>query len=62
MLDKLKPAIRELNVGDTLEVPFKWYSAYHVRTAASQLRRDEGLGLSTNCSSNPTATIVTRTK
>lgn len=62
MLEKLKPAIRELAVGDSLEVPFKWFTSYYVRTAATQLRKEEGLGLSTNCSSNPTATIVTRTK
>lgn len=40
--DKLKPTMREMNVGDTLRVPFRRATDNHLKVVASELKKEEG--------------------
>lgn len=59
--ERLQPALLELQVGDAVEVPYRFYSENTLRVTASQLKVDRGIVIEVNCRS-PKLAILTRTQ
>lgn len=61
--DRLQVALLELNVGDSVKVPYKCYSENSIRATVTQLKksRKDPIGYDINVRSN-VAAIVTRTQ
>lgn len=59
--EPLQTALLEMNVGDVLEIPFKFFSANTIRATASQLKYDKSVTYEVNARGEKAA-IVTRTQ
>lgn len=59
--DRLQPALLELSVGESMKVPYRFFSENSLRATASQLKISAGAEYEINARSN-TAAVVTRTK
>ena len=59
--DRLQLALTELNVGESIKVPYRYFSENSIRATISQLKVDRPLGYDINTKSNVAATI-TRTQ
>lgn len=59
--DRLQPALLELNVGESIKVPYRFYSENSLRATASQLKASQGAEYEINARST-TAAIATRVK
>lgn len=59
--DRLQPALIELAIGESVKVPYRFFSENSLRATASQLKASSELEFEINARSN-TAAIVTRIK
>lgn len=59
--DRLQPALLELNVGESIKVPYRYFSENSLRSTASQLKVSSGVEFEINARST-SAAIATRVK
>lgn len=57
--DRLQVALTEMNVGDSIKVPYRCYSENSIRSTISQLKQDSTVAFDVNTRSN-VAAIITR--
>lgn len=56
--ERLQTAMIEMAVGESLEIPYKFYSANTIRATASQLKLNNGLEYEVNTRGDKLATIT----
>lgn len=61
--DRLQVALLELSVGDSVKIPYRFYSENSIRATVTQLKKDRGIsvGYEINVRSN-VAAVITRTQ
>ncbi|MDE6049383.1 MAG: hypothetical protein K2G09_06790 [Paramuribaculum sp.] len=60
--DKLKPTMRNMEVGDILRVPFKYKTKYGLTVTASQLKKETGQVYTVKSEGQVIYQLVTRIK
>lgn len=59
--DRLQLALTDLNVGESVKVPYRFFSENSIRATASQLKADKAVKFDINTRSN-VAAVLTRTQ
>ncbi len=59
--DRLQPALLELEKGQSLRVPFKFFSENTLRATAAQVKASTGMVFEVNARAN-THAVITRTE
>lgn len=59
--DRLQLALTELNIGDSIRVPYRYFSENSIRATASQLKADKAVEYDINTRSS-VAAVLTRVR